>query len=400
MAAVCSMNFSRLIECNLTPFESLDNWVQSIMLFLYNAPELKVPMIKSDDTGKASWSRIYRPVSFMLDSKEEKQKQASNGLTPQQTHAAVLLYEQERSKCNTKMTISEEIDKRIFLLFPRKTRNVTRRRNPNLSFTFSSIHVDSDPQNLLQWPSSSPSYKIEADFKTKTLKNPTSSSTLLVDYNNSESEKMEMTKTLSNPNSEWSPSSCITENARRSRKRRAVKQRSNGKSKKAKVVHFTWKGKETPKWLVQLMETMKGADLKLIFERTLYKTDVNPGESRLSMPSNHLIRSDFLTPVETRIIEEDIDNDNKTGVGAVLVDHMSRKYGVMLKRWEMKKDTGRGSWNYSLTCGWNDVVKANGLQENDYVSVWSFRWRGVLSFALVPSLTTLEQSSSSLALCV
>ncbi|VVA90135.1 unnamed protein product [Arabis nemorensis] len=115
------------------------------------------------------------------------------------------------------------------------------------------------------------------------------------------------------------------------------------------------------------------------------------------MPFNHLIRNDFLTPVESQIIEEDIKNDNKTGVGAILVDQMSKKYGVMLKRWEMKKETGRGSWNYSLTCGWNDVVKANGLKANDYVSVWSFRCRGVLCFALVPAM---EQSSSSLALCI
>ncbi|VVB06748.1 unnamed protein product [Arabis nemorensis] len=316
---------------------------------------------------------------------------------------AVKLYEEEYSKCNTKKTFSEEEeenDKRIFLLFPRKPRNklVTRRRNPNVAFTSStllylnSILVDSNPQKLLQLPSSSSSsslalgeHKIAADSMTKTLKNPNSSSTLLVDYNKADSE---MTKSPPNPNSQSSPSSCLTENTRSRKRRRAVKQRkdSTGKSsKKAKVdLSFTWKGKETPKWLVQLMENMNGTDLKLIFERDLYQTDVNPGESRLSMPFNHLIHSDFLTPVESRIIEEDINNDNKTGVGAILVDQMCKKYGVMFKRWEMKKDTGRGSWNYSLTCGWNDVVKANGLKENDYVSVWSFRWRQVLCFALVP----------------
>ncbi|VVA90139.1 unnamed protein product [Arabis nemorensis] len=182
---------------------------------------------------------------------------------------------------------------------------------------------------LLQWPSSTAFFKNAADSKAKAL------------------------------------------NTRRSCKRRAVQE------------------KETPKWLFQVMEKLKGEayEPRLIFERTLTKTDVDPGQSRLSMPFNLLIRNDFLTQVELRIIEKDIKNDNKTGVGAILVDQMCKKYGVMLKRWEMKKETGRGSWNYSLICGWNDVVKANGLEEGDYINVWSFRWRGVLSFALVPALS-------------
>ncbi|CAN7089108.1 unnamed protein product [Brassica rapa subsp. narinosa] len=34
-----------------------------------------------------------------------------------------------------------------------------------------------------------------------------------------------------------------------------------------------------------------------------------------------------------------------------------------------------GSWNYALVCGWNDVVKANGLKDGDNISLWSFRNR-------------------------
>ncbi|CAA7033240.1 unnamed protein product [Microthlaspi erraticum] len=121
--------------------------------------------------------------------------------------------------------------------------------------------------------------------------------------------------------------------------------------------------------------------LKLIFQRKLFKTDVTPGESRLSMPFNELICKDFLTPSELRNV----------------------KYGVMLKRWEMKKDSGNGSWNYALTCGWNDVVTANGLKQNDNISIWCFRWGGLLCFALVtppPSSPSMAQSSSPLALCL
>lgn len=137
------------------------------------------------------------------------------------------------------------------------------------------------------------------------------------------------------------------------------------------------------------MRDVNKSDLKLIFERTLFKTDVNPVESRLSMPYNHLLRIDFLSHPEWRSIKEDI---NKTGVGAILFDQRNVKWGVILKRWE---SSGNGSWHYALTCGWNDIVKANGLKDGDHISIWSFRWLGVLCFALVtPPPTTMEHSRS------
>ncbi|CAH2070879.1 unnamed protein product [Thlaspi arvense] len=111
------------------------------------------------------------------------------------------------------------------------------------------------------------------------------------------------------------------------------------------------------------------SDLRLIFQRTLYMTDVNPGESRLSMPFNELINKDFLTPVELRVMVEDINNVKKMGIGAILVDPRNVKWGVMLKRWEMKRESGKGSWTYALTCGWNDIVKGNRLKEGDSISI-------------------------------
>ncbi|VVA99391.1 unnamed protein product [Arabis nemorensis] len=263
---------------------------------------------------------------------------------------------------------------------------VSEKRNPQKPpFSFSSLFLGD--------------YKIMAESET-TTRNPNSSSSLLFLGNGkivAESEK-KVKRNPRNPNSQRSQSWCLTE--KKSRKRRAVQERrpSDG-CKKAKVEAFSWIGKETPEWLTKLMRDMNGSDLRLIFERSLYKTDVNPKESRLSMPFNELIRKDFLTPVESSIMEEDINNDKKMGVGAILFDQEKVKWGVMLKRWEMKKDSGNGSWNYALTCGWNDVVKANGLKLNDRISIWSFRWGRLLCFALVtPPPSMLQASSSSTAL--
>ncbi|CAH2051487.1 unnamed protein product [Thlaspi arvense] len=291
--------------------------------------------------------------------------------------AAVMLYEEVKSKRHTKTKSlsqkeeeEEERDKRIFHLFPRKKRTSVKRFE-------SRSYTQENPNNGAE--------ESRLNLNTEDILNPR------------------------NPNSQWSLSLCLSK--KKSSKRRDLQDSSkrSGNSKKSKVETFSWKGRETPEWLTQLMKdtsrTLKWGertDLTLIFERTLFKTDVNPDECRLSMPLNELIQKDFLTSVESRVIEEDINNKTKTGVGAILVDQRNVKWGVMLKRWEMKKDSGRGSWNYALTCGWVDIVKANGLKQGDDISVWSFRWGGLLCFALVtpPSLLpSMAQSSSSLALC-
>ncbi|CAH8388180.1 unnamed protein product [Eruca vesicaria subsp. sativa] len=257
---------------------------------------------------------------------------------------AVLLYEQQHKRTSEKKTVSwkQEDEQRIFFHFPRRPRSSSSKK---------------PLQNLIIGASTSSSQLFDLNKIPSEKTNPQNPSSL----------------------SPSSSSSCLTEN-NTSRKRRAV-QEGNPSFKKAKVSpFFSWEGKDTPDWVVQLMKNMKGAsDPMLIFEKTLFETDVKPSQSRLSIPFHKLIRKDFLTPVETRIIEEDINNNEKMGVGAVLVDQGTRKWGVFLKRWEMN-----GSWNYALVCGWNDVVKANGLKGGDSISLWSFRCRGVLCFALVP----------------
>ena len=109
----------------------------------------------------------------------------------------------------------------------------------------------------------------------------------------------------------------------------------------------------------------------------MLETDVKPSQGRLSIPFHKLIQNDFLTtPVESRITST---AKKKWCLGVVLVDQGTKKRGMFLRRWEMN-----GSWNYALVCGWNDVVKANGLKDGDNISLWSFRCRGVLCFAFAP----------------
>ncbi|XP_019092298.1 PREDICTED: B3 domain-containing protein At5g24050-like [Camelina sativa] len=377
-------------------------------------------------SGKKMWSNFCTLVDAAVILSEEESLQRIFCLFPRKTRSSVMKRRYPQQILNRASTSSTLIDLNEFPI----------------------EYETEDPQNQLPWLSSS--CVTAADSETKTLRNP-SSELLLLDYKTAESEKTEMIKDSLNPNSpcsddlslclvpgstsrkrravkerkrtggykkakvaplsptardmpEWLVKAMRDMNGARdaklifentSRKRRAVKERKRtGGYKKAKVAPLSPTARDMPEWLVKAMRDMNGArDAKLIFEKTLFVTDVNPTQNRLSMPYNNLHRNDFLTPVESRIIDEDINHNKKIGVGAILVDQWSRKWGVMLKRWEMKKDSGKGSWNYNLICGWNDIIEANGLKEGDNISLWSFRCCGILCFAM-------EQSSSSLALCL
>ncbi|XP_010442468.1 PREDICTED: B3 domain-containing protein At5g38500-like [Camelina sativa] len=195
---------------------------------------------------------------------------------------------------------------------------------------------------------------------------------LLLGYNTAKSEKTEANDPSYEP--------CLKEKTTTSRKRRAVQQKkSTGKFKKAKVVSFTTRtDTEAPEWIFQVMRRMRAdvANPLLIFERCLTPTDVKSSQSRLLMPFQQLIRDEFLTPGESRAINETI------GVGTILVNQRCEKWGFGFKLWPMEKETGHGTLNYAMNWGWNDVVKGNNLKAKDKISLWTFRCRGVLCFAL------------------
>ncbi|CAF1923846.1 unnamed protein product [Brassica oleracea var. botrytis] len=135
-------------------------------------------------------------------------------------------------------------------------------------------------------------------------------------------------------------------------------------------------------------------DAILIFEKTLSVSDVNPNQSRFLIPFKKLKRNDFLTQEESSFLEQDENKKGmkKPGVEALLVNERSQTWSLVFKRWVMKKekDSQNGSLNYVLNRGWNDIVKDNKLKANDKISLWSFRFDGVLCFSLVTHPSTIS----------
>lgn len=134
------------------------------------------------------------------------------------------------------------------------------------------------------------------------------------------------------------------------------------------------------------MSRMNGADdPRLIIEKTLDSNDVDPRQNRLSVPINSVIQNDFLTLDEARLIDDDdITNQGKLGVGAFLVDQLTKKWNVGLKQWFMTTESRSSYWSFVLRGEWSNVVETNGLKEGDNISLWSFRSSEILCFALVP----------------
>nr|XP_043625882.1 B3 domain-containing protein At3g25182-like [Erigeron canadensis] len=136
---------------------------------------------------------------------------------------------------------------------------------------------------------------------------------------------------------------------------------------------------------------MKGSDLKLLIQKTLYASDLNPGQNRLNMPANQLETNanDFLTADEMRKLTDkdkksglEVDKDKKSGVEVGILGPNLRMYDRMLelKIWDMPCTK-----NYVLISNWYNFVKEhyNFLKKGTLIQVWAFRLNEQLCLALV-----------------
>ncbi|CAL1385996.1 unnamed protein product [Linum trigynum] len=129
-----------------------------------------------------------------------------------------------------------------------------------------------------------------------------------------------------------------------------------------------------------------GRETKLMIQKKLFASDVDPSKARLSIPHKKLLPG-VLTEEEEDMLRgahgDDDDDEKDTCSGTVvgmkvkLVDPSLKVWEVTLKRWNMpKKGSGVVNYIYVLSSAWNDVVKANGLLEGEVVRLWGFRMGG------------------------
>ncbi|XP_016185825.1 B3 domain-containing protein At1g05920-like [Arachis ipaensis] len=124
---------------------------------------------------------------------------------------------------------------------------------------------------------------------------------------------------------------------------------------------------------------MGGSRITLLIEKTLYNSDLNPQQNRLSIPSQQVKDKDFLLPTELEILEE------KKGIKVKLIQPSLEMTELTLIKWFMHKGpkSEKVSISYILRSNWVKVAKANNLGEDDVVQVWSFRVEEKLCMAIV-----------------
>ncbi|XLT83337.1 hypothetical protein HN873_005090 [Arachis hypogaea] len=136
---------------------------------------------------------------------------------------------------------------------------------------------------------------------------------------------------------------------------------------------------ELPQNFKNLISEMGGSRITLLIQKTLYQSDLNPQQNRLSIPSQQVKDNDFLLPTELEILEE------KKGIKVKLIQPSLEITELTLIKWFMHKgpESKKVSISYILRSNWVKVAKANNLEKDDVVQVWSFRVDGKLCMAIV-----------------
>ncbi|XP_057962215.1 B3 domain-containing protein At1g32030-like [Malania oleifera] len=125
-----------------------------------------------------------------------------------------------------------------------------------------------------------------------------------------------------------------------------------------------------------------GTEIILVIQKRLSDTDVSKSHNRLSIPLRQA-KAEFLTAQEKDSLGQRIGK-KVNGMGVPMMVEPDLEFmTVTLKRWDMKKDTGKTSSSYVLVSEWNKIVEKNGLKKEDDIQLWSFRCNTQLCFALV-----------------
>ncbi|XP_021296769.1 putative B3 domain-containing protein At3g24850 [Herrania umbratica] len=136
-----------------------------------------------------------------------------------------------------------------------------------------------------------------------------------------------------------------------------------------------------PERLKKMIRDMEGTDEKLIIQKPLFKTDCSKHHGRLSIPVSK-VKVEFLTDDEKNMLVRSNGN-NSMGIEALLIEPSLQTRKVILKRWDMGKESGKNSSIYVLVREWNSVLEDNDMKIHDLIQLWSFRVKSALCFALV-----------------
>ncbi|XP_022764317.1 B3 domain-containing protein At1g05920-like [Durio zibethinus] len=133
---------------------------------------------------------------------------------------------------------------------------------------------------------------------------------------------------------------------------------------------------DMPEAFKNVIETVGGSEIKLVIQKFIQVTDLNPSQNRLSMTLKQ-VRIKFLSETE------EVKVKNNGVIDVVFVEPCLKVSKLHLTKW----DIGKNCSAYVFKTEWNDIVKnnADSLKPKAVVQIWSFRVgpESKLGFAMI-----------------
>ncbi|OIV90262.1 hypothetical protein TanjilG_11990 [Lupinus angustifolius] len=135
---------------------------------------------------------------------------------------------------------------------------------------------------------------------------------------------------------------------------------------------------ELPQEFIDKINEMGGNETTLLITKSLFDSDLNEQQNRLSIPSKQIKNENFVREGELD------DLEGGKCIEVKLIQPSLEVTNLTLAKWNMRKNDGKVSSSYVLrSSSWKKVIKANQLKVNDRIQVWSFRIQEELCMAIV-----------------
>jgi hypothetical protein len=123
---------------------------------------------------------------------------------------------------------------------------------------------------------------------------------------------------------------------------------------------------DMPEEVKNHIKGIDGSEVFMVIQKSLTATDLKPNHSRLSIPFGKINRG-FLKERERDLLDQQISLE------VPFYEPSHKVSSMILRQWDMGKDSGKSSSMYALRTYWNAVAKENDLKAEDVIQVWSFR---------------------------
>ena len=186
----------------------------------------------------------------------------------------------------------------------------------------------------------------------------------------------------------------VTQKRRKAIKEDQIEEKAPKKPRLNPALPLSNPSPKLPQTFQNIIDTMGGTQLVLVIQKPLTKTDLNRHNARLSMPLSQ-INGSFLREEEREYL------DQQQAMEVPFMEPSGKVNKIVLRQWDMPKESGKKSSCYVLIKSWNEVVEKNdlGRELNQVIQIWSFRLGNEdqlsLAFVVVNTGENDEGASSS-----